>query len=189
VRFGLRPAHDPRIINTVRAIDSLLRVETPQGPLWRRYNEDSYGEHEDGRPLDGTGIGRVAPLLTGQRAHYELAAGRPERARALLRTFEACASDGGLLPEQVWDGNDIPERELYFGRPSGSAMPLVWAHAEHLKLLRSLHEGQVFDLPPQAVQRYQFERSPRLTGPGALTTNADPFHAGRRFASRYSRLR
>jgi glucoamylase len=158
VRFGLRSADDPRITNTVRVIDALLRTELPQGPLWRRYNEDGYGEHEDGLPFDGAGIGRVWPLLTGERAHYEIAAGRLESARALLRTLEACASDGGLLPEQVWDGNDIPERGLYFGRPSGSAMPLVWAHAEHLKLVRSLHDGQVFDLPPQPVQRYQVEK-------------------------------
>jgi glucoamylase len=138
VRSGLRSADDPRILNTIRVIDALLRIEVPQGPLWRRYNEDGYGEHEDCRPFDGTGIGRAWPLLTGARAHYEIAAGRPESARALLRTLEACASDGGLLPEQVWDSNDIPERELYFGRPSGSAMPLVWAHAEHIKLVRSL---------------------------------------------------
>ena len=158
VRFGLRSASDPRITYTVRVIDALLRVETPQGPLWRRYNEDGYGEHEDGRPFDGTGIGRAWPLLTGERAHYEIAAGQSESARALLRTLEACASDGGLLPEQVWDSSDISERELYFGRPSGSAMPLVWAHAEHLKLVRSLHQGLIFDLPPQPMQRYQVEK-------------------------------
>lgn len=37
-------------------------------------------------------------------------------------------------------------------------MPLVWAHAEYIKLLRSLREGRVFDLPPQTVQRYQRQR-------------------------------
>jgi glucoamylase len=39
-------------------------------------------------------------------------------------------------------------------RPAGSAMPLVWAHAEHLKLVRSLAEGAVFDTPPQPLERY-----------------------------------
>ena len=67
VRFGLRSAHDSRNPNTVRVIDHLLKVDLPQGPVWRRYNEDGYGEHEDGRPLDGTGIGRAWPLLTGER--------------------------------------------------------------------------------------------------------------------------
>ena len=46
-----------------------------------------------------------------------------------------CASPGGLLPEQVWDAAPIPALGLAPGRPSGSAMPLLWAHAEFLKLL------------------------------------------------------
>jgi glucoamylase len=158
VRFGLRAPDDPRILDTVRAIDALLKVDLPQGPVWYRYNLDGYGEHEDGQPFDGTGIGRAWPLLTGERAHYELAAGRPDIAGELLATLEGSASPGGLLPEQVWDQADIPERELFRGRPAGSAMPLVWAHAEHIKLLRSLRDGRVFDMPPQPVQRYQVDK-------------------------------
>ena len=157
VRFGLRAPDDPRIRNTVAVIDALLKVELPAGPCWRRYNGDGYGEHDDGSPFDGTGIGRLWPLLTGERAHYELAAGRTTEAERLLRTLEACSSDGHLLPEQVWDGDDVPERELFRGRPSGSAMPLVWAHAEHIKLLRSLREERVFDMPPQPRLRYQID--------------------------------
>lgn len=154
VRFGLRRADDPRIVNTVKVIDSILKVDFPNGPCWRRYNCDGYGEHADGTAFNGTGIGRVWPLLTGERAHYELLAGRPERAAELLATLEAFGSNGALLPEQSWDAPDIPERELFFGKPTGSAMPLVWAHAEHIKLLRSLADGRVFDLPPQPVARY-----------------------------------
>jgi glucoamylase len=138
VRFGLRAADDPRIIATAKVIDALLKLDTPTGPTWHRYNDDGYGEHEDGSPFDGTGIGRGWPLLTGERAHYELAAGRITEAKRLLTTLESFANDSGLISEQVWDSPDIPERELHFGRPSGSAMPLVWAHAEHLKLQRSL---------------------------------------------------
>ncbi len=155
VRFGLRAADDPRIVNTLRVIDALLKVDTPGGPVWRRYNGDGYGEHEDGSPFDGTGTGRPWPLLTAERAHYELAAGRLEAAEALTAAFSRFANEGGLLPEQIWDGPDLPERELIFGKPSGSAMPLVWAHAEYVKLCRSLAEGRVFDMPPQTVQRYQ----------------------------------
>jgi len=154
VRFGLRAAADPRIRNTVRVIDSLLRVETPAGPSWHRYNGDGYGEHEDGSPFDGTGIGRAWPLLTGERAHFALARGDLAEAERLLGTLEQLAGDGGLFPEQTWDAPDIPERELFFGRPAGSAMPLVWAHAEYLKLVRGLADGRVFDLPPQTVARY-----------------------------------
>jgi len=154
VRFGLRSAADPRILNTVRAIDELLRRELPAGSYWYRYNDDGYGEHADGAPFDGAGIGRLWPLLTGERAHYELAAGRPEEAKRLLAALEASASGGGLLPEQIWDSEDIPRRELFLGRPSGSAMPLVWAHAEHVKLLRSIRDNAIFDMPPQTLNRY-----------------------------------
>jgi glucoamylase len=154
VRFGLRAPDDPRIRDTITVIDRLLRVELPEGPAWRRYNCDGYGEHPDGRPFDGTGQGRTWPLLIGERAHYALAAGDDVEARRLLATMEACASAGGMLPEQVWDADDIAELELFRGRPSGSAMPLVWAHSEHIKLLRSLAAGAVFDTPPQPVQRY-----------------------------------
>ena len=34
-------------------------------------------------------------------------------------------------------------------------MPLVWAHAEYVKLARSLGEDRIFDMPPQPVERYQ----------------------------------
>ena len=83
VRFGVRSPDDPRILNTIKVVDALLRVKLPQGPAWYRYNGDGYGEHEDGSPFDGTGVGRPWPLLTGERAHYELAAGRGETAKQL----------------------------------------------------------------------------------------------------------
>jgi len=154
VRFGLRASDDPRIINTIKVIDSLLKIETPKGPLWHRYNEDGYGEHSDGSAFNGTGIGRAWPLLTGERAHYELAAGRPKEAGRLLSALENFSNESGFIPEQIWDSPGIPERELFLGRPSGSAMPLVWAHAEQIKLSRSLQDGLVFDLPQTAVERY-----------------------------------
>ena len=159
VRFGLRAADDPRIVNTVKVIDALLKVETPYGPVWRRYVDDLYGEHEDGSAFDGTGVGRPWPLLTGERAHYELAAGRRDEAQRLLKALEAFANEGGMIPEQVWDANDIPDRGLFFGRPSGSAMPLAWAQAEYVKLCRSLSEGRVFDTPPQTTERYLVKRT------------------------------
>jgi glucoamylase len=158
VRFGLRAPDDPKIVSTVRVIDALLEIQTEHGPVWRRYNGDRYGEREDGSAFDGAGVGRPWPLLTGERAHYELAAGHVEEASRLLRALEGFAGHGGLIPEQIWDGADVPERELRFGEPSGAAMPLVWAHAEHLKLLRSLNDGRVYDMPPQTRQRYIVER-------------------------------
>ena len=158
VRFGLRAPDDPRILNTVKVVDALLRVKLPQGPCWYRYNGDGYGEHEDGSPFDGTGIGRPWPLLSGERAHYELAAGRRSCAEALLTTMENSTGDTRLIPEQVWDRDAIPERELFPGKASGSACPLVWAHSEYIKLRRSLGDGKVFDQPAQTVQRYVVEK-------------------------------
>ncbi len=158
VRFGLRAADDPRIVDTVRVIDARLKVETPAGPAWRRYNDDGYGEHEDGRPFDGTGVGRAWPLLTGERGHYELAAGRPDAAARLLTTLEGFANVGGLLPEQVWDAPDLTDAGLFLGQATGSAMPLAWAHAEYVKLRRSLRDGRVFDMPRQTVQRYLVDK-------------------------------
>ncbi len=154
VRFGLRSPDDPRMRDTVKTIDALLKVETPFGPSWHRYNGDGYGEHDDGGAFDGTGHGRLWPLLTGERAHYELAAGRWAEAERLRRAMACFANDGGMIPEQIWDVPDIAERELFFGRPSGSAMPLVWAHAEYIKLARSLRDSRVFDMPPQTFERY-----------------------------------
>lgn len=173
VRFGLRRPDDPRILNTLRVVDALLKSDTETGPVWHRYNDDGYGEHADGSPFDGTGIGRGWPLLAGERAHYELAAGRIDEAEALRRTMEAQTGDGGFLPEQVWDDTSRPELELYNGHPAGSAMPLVWAHAEYIKLLRSLRDGRVFDLPPQTVARYAQAAEPR-----------QPDHVVWRFAQR-----
>ena len=159
VRYGLRSPDDPRIIDTVKVIDAILRKETRTGPLWHRYNLDGYGEHTDGSPYDGTGVGRGWPLLAGERAHYEIAKGNFEEAERLLHVIEAQASPGGLIPEQVWDTEDIPKRGLHNGRPAGSAMPLVWAHAEYIKLARSIRERKVFDMPLQPVARYQMKRT------------------------------
>lgn len=158
VRYGLRSPRDPKILNTVKVIDATLLTETRTGPAWRRYNHDAYGEHDDGSPFDGTGVGRGWPLLAGERAHYELASGNLERAEHLRHVIEAQASPGGLLPEQVWESADIPERGLHNGRPTGSAMPLVWAHAEYIKLTRSIRDGKVFDTPSQTIARYQTQK-------------------------------
>lgn len=153
VRYGIRRAGSPLMEDSLRVIDAVLRMETPYGPVWRRYNHDGYGPNADGKPYTGWGIGRAWPLLAGERAHYELAAGRD--VRHLITTIENFASQGGMLPEQVWDQPDLPSARMYLGRSSGSAMPLMWAHAEYIKLLRSVDDGQIFDLVPIVAARYQ----------------------------------
>ena len=179
VRFGLRAPDDPRIVNTVTVIDALLKVDTPLGPAWHRYNDDGYGEHADGSAFDGVGIGRGWPLLVGERAHYELAAGRPAVASRLLDTMAAFGNGVGLIPEQVWDAPERPDLELFPGRPSGSAMPLVWAHAEYLKLRRSLAEGRILDMPTQAQKRYVRSRHPSPYGVWRFSNKARVLPQGR----------
>lgn len=153
VRYGLRDARDARIVSSVSAMDQLLRSDTPRGAVWHRYNHDGYGEHDDGSPFDGVGVGRGWPLLTGERGHYALLAG--EDVQPYLASMAAMTGPGGLLPEQVWDADPIPQYRLEPGRPSGSAMPLVWAHSEYVKLCLSLDAGRPVDAPAQTWARYQ----------------------------------
>jgi glucoamylase len=83
-------------------------------------------------PYDGTGEGRCWPILTGERGHYELAAGRDPR--PFIEAMEKFANEGGMLPEQLWDADDLPDGKMKRGGPTGSAMPLCWAHAEYVTL-------------------------------------------------------
>jgi glucoamylase len=152
VRYGIRKPDDPLIVDSLRVIDQELRVDTPVGPCWRRYNHDGYGQRDDGGPYQGWGRGHAWPLLTGERAHYELALGHD--VGSLIRAMEGFASPTGLLPEQVWDRADRPDTHLYRGKPTGAAMPLMWAHAEYIKILRSVRDGKVFDLIPAVASRY-----------------------------------
>jgi glucoamylase len=156
VRSGLRAADDPLILGTVTLADALLKTDTPNGPVWHRYRGDGYGEHEDGSAFDGTGIGRGWPLLTGERGHYELCAGRDPL--PYLEAMAAMASPGGMIPEQVWDADPVPARRLVPGRATGSAMPLAWAHAEFVKLLVSRQIGHPFGRPRTVWERYRGRR-------------------------------
>ena len=156
VRFGLRRADDPLVLASLKVADALLKVQTPVGPCWHRYNDDGYGEHDDGSPFDGTGRGRAWPLLCGERGHYELCAGVDPL--LYLLSMARMGSAGGMLPEQVWDSAPIAARALAPGRPTGAAMPLVWTHAEFLKLAVSRRLGRPFDRPQAVWERYRGQR-------------------------------
>jgi glucoamylase len=153
VRYGLRDADAPLVRDTLQLVDTLLRKDLPQGPCWYRYTGDGYGEHQDGTGFDGTGCGRLWPLLTGERGHYELVRGAD--ALPHLRAMAAMAGQAGMLPEQVWDSDSIAARRLYPGMATGSAMPLVWAHAEYIKLACSILEGHPVDRPEPLWARYR----------------------------------
>jgi glucoamylase len=154
VRYGILDPNDPLIIDSLRVVDEALKVViTPKGPCWRRYNHDGYGQRPDGGPFVDWGRGRAWPLLTGERGHYELAAGRD--ARPFIRAMERFANGAGLLPEQIWDEDDRPEANMKCGGPTGSACPLLWAHSEYIRLLRSVQDRKVFDLIPEVAERYR----------------------------------
>jgi glucoamylase len=152
-RYGLRRADDPNIRDTLKIVDGLLKTDTPGGPVWHRYNDDGYGEHDDGSGFDGEGRGRGWPLLTGERGHWAVAAG--EDPLPYIEAMLAMSSPLGLIPEQVWDSAPIEKYDLKLGRPSGSAMPLVWAHAEFVKLCHSRALGKPVDRPAATWARYK----------------------------------
>ena len=152
VRYGVRSANDPIVQDSLRVVDGVLKVETPYGPSWRRYNHDGYGQRDDGTSYSGWGTGRPWPLLTGERGHYEIAAGRDPA--PYLRALENFAQGIGLIPEQIWDAPDKPSHFFHFGGPTDAAVPLLWAHSEYVKLYRSGADGRVFDLVEPVHDRY-----------------------------------
>ena len=156
VRFGIRDANDPIVRDSIEVIDRVLKHDLPQGPGWRRYNHDGYGQKDDGSAFDGTGVGRCWPILTGERGHYELAAGRDPL--PFIKSLENFANQGGMITEQLWDADNLPDGSMKRGCPTGAAMPLCWSHAEYVSLVRSRHDGACFDRVEPAFQRYVVNR-------------------------------
>jgi glucoamylase len=175
VRYGIRRADDPLIVDSLKVVDHCLKIVTPFGDCWRRYNHDGYGQRKDGGPYEGWGQGRAWPILTGERGHYELSAGSPFAAH--IKAIEQFSSIGGMLPEQIWDYADMPSKGMYLGRSAGSAQPLVWAHAEYLKLLRSAADGRVFDRISIVEERYAVTADKRT-----FSSNMEIFEIGRPLA-------
>ena len=175
VRYGVRPANAPSILATLPEYDDqsfpdLFRVRYDFGPAgdttpgWRRYGVDGYGEDHVTGANYGVGgqmapgqRGRVWPFFTGERGHYELAAGTDVQTvrRTYVRGMERFAADGLMLPEQAWDGVGNPTPRRYrLGQPTDSATPLAWTHAEYLKLLRSVADRRVWDRYAVVEARY-----------------------------------
>jgi len=152
VRYGIRSPSDPIILDSLKVIDAVLKTDTPFGPCWHRYNFDGYGQKDDGGPFDGWGRGRLWPLLTAERGHYELAAGND--VKLFVNTMEKFASATAQLPEQVWDSADITSAHMRFGRSTGAVKPLVWAHSEYIKLLRSVSDGSIYECLSIVADRY-----------------------------------
>ena len=134
VRLGVRTAKDPHVTATVKVVDAAASGQAGGMTLWYRYPHDGYGEKNEGSAPPGKG--HLWPLLTGERGVYTALAGGD--ARPYLAGLASLAGSDQLLGEQVWEGS---------GLPTGSARPLVWAHAEYIVLARAVATGVVDDSP------------------------------------------
>lgn len=164
VRLGVRPPQDALVAKSLEVVDKVIKVETPNGATFYRYNHDGYGELDDGRSwnFDGkyTGKGRLWALLAGERGQYELSLGRKPDAERRLDAMAGFANAGGMIPEQVWDRPKSPRPEFRFGEGTGSATPLAWSMAQFVRLATNLQEGRNLDTPDIVAARYASKPEP-----------------------------
>ena len=159
VRLGITAADDPTILQSLRVVDQLIKVDTSNGAAWYRYNHDAYGERPDGSDYDArSGRGRLWTLLTGERGEYELARGNFRAVHRSLDAMMKFANDGLMIPEQVWDQPKSPRPELRFGEGTGSATPLAWSMAQFIRLALNLRAGRNLETP--ALVRMRYSRLP-----------------------------
>ncbi|WP_193605729.1 glycoside hydrolase family 15 protein [Nocardioides dongkuii] len=159
VRFGVLAPRDRAVRRTLGVVDEELLVSTPNGPFWRRFSFDGYGETRSGgqweitEPGTGTTLGRAWPLLTGERGEYAVAAGRD--ASTHLAAMAAAAGPSDMISEQVWDGRPptgegcCPE-----GEGTRAATPLVWSHSGLVRLAWTIERGTPVDLQRIVARRY-----------------------------------
>jgi glucoamylase len=177
VRLGVKAANDPNIVQSLAVVDSTqtldnqrvgLKVNTPNGTFWHRFNFDGYGETRTGGPWDigypacqlttclqtQATIGRVWPIFAGERGEYELAAGQAGAAGRLTSVAKA-GNAGYMLPEQVWD-DFPPSGQAGFTRGEGtfSATPLAWTHAQFVRLAWSIQANRPVEQPSIVACRY-----------------------------------
>jgi glucoamylase len=152
VRLGIRPAEDPSVERSVKVIDATIRTETPNGPGFRRYNHDGYGDTFFGGPWTGEGIGRLWPIFTGERGEYEVALGQDPS--VYLDAMLAFANKGGMIPEQVWDRAEPTRANFTFGEGTGSATPLAWSMAQFIRLVVCAQEKRVVEMPSVVAEHF-----------------------------------
>jgi len=166
-RLGVKNPNNGKIINSLKVTDQCIRQDINGNPYFLRYGRidkqdgdgmDTYGENDEGRCWTGDhpGRGRYWPLLSGERGHYELMKAGVGEAKRYLKAILAAANRGYMLPEQIWGSPSIKRDEhgnsLIMGKGTKSATPLGWTHAEFLKLLRSIHDGAIFDMIPEVAE-------------------------------------
>ncbi|WP_262849570.1 glycoside hydrolase family 15 protein [Mumia quercus] len=158
-RWGILPADDPVVASSLAVVDRELKVQTPNGPFWRRFSFDGYGETRDGGqwtitdPGTFTTLGRAWPLLTGERGEHEVATGRD--ASTYLSAIAASANAGDMISEQVWDGRPPTGRPCCEeGEGTRAATPLVWSHGLLVRLAWTMQRGRPADQQDVVARRY-----------------------------------
>jgi glucoamylase len=154
VRLGIKPASATDVTNTISAVDSKLAVQTPEGPIWHRYNFDGYGETSSGGDYTGSGVGNPWPVLSGERGEYDVANGNLAGAQSMLATMAGAANSGYQIPEQVWGGS-TGTGGFTFGQPDNSATPLMWSLAQYARLAIDISAGHNVDTPAVVTQCVQ----------------------------------
>ncbi|GCE28286.1 glucan 1,4-alpha-glucosidase [Dictyobacter alpinus] len=168
VRLGELSATDKDVVNSLAVVDKTIKVQTPNGPAWYRYNGDGYGDGaSDGHPWapSGQGTGHPWPVLGAERGEYQLATGDIPTAVSLLDTLQKSTSGVGLLPEQIWElpnlpaspyGTDPTKASIGFqtGKPDGSASPLTWAVASYVRLFNDTLSNKLIEQPQNTYNRY-----------------------------------
>ncbi len=159
VRFGIESPKDPAVLSSLPVIDKELKVSTPNGPFWRRYSYDGYGETRTGGewritdPGTGTTLGRAWPLLAGERGEYTVTAGGS--GTPYLRAMARATGQADMLAEQVWD-NRPPTGTACCpaGEGTRSATPLTWSHAGLVRLAWTIQRGAPVDQQAVVADRY-----------------------------------
>jgi glucoamylase len=183
VRLGELPVSDPDVQSSLAIWDKLISVTTPSGTGYYRYGDnagtgsaDGYGDcnptsktpcSQAGQPWPTTnsGTGHLWPVLSGERAESDIAAGDPNNAAGLLAAMMNFSSGVGLVPEQDWENPDLPASPFgsnpttasigfVDGQPAGSAAPLSWAQAQELRLILDTGAGRALEQPSITADRY-----------------------------------
>ena len=142
VRFGLRAADDPRIVNTVKVVDATLKVDTPRGPVWHRYQGDELRRACGRRAIRRKR--RRSRLAANRRARTLRARGRAGRGRKAAFTpwrhwpvrAVSFRSRCGIAPTSLIADCSSDIRPARPCRSSGR-MPSTSSCADHFKMERS----------------------------------------------------
>ena len=208
VRLGEMPVSDSDIQASLGVEDSHISVSTPSGTGYYRYgtsaaagSADGYGDcyqpsqtscsiQGEPWPTTDVGTGHLWPVLSGERAESDVAAGNLTGATSLLESMAKFSSGVGLVPEQAWEnpdlaaspfGSDPTTASIGFtdGQAAGSASPLTWAQAQELRLILAVGAGHTLETPEVTRNRYVTNRPPgaiavMLTAPapGTVVTTA-----------------